>query len=302
MRRLLFLYLLVFCLFPRLVLAACDQPTSVVELREASRMAEEAFANLDADGLLSQSTLARQILPCVQEIITKRNAAAFHRLMALESFIGNNQARVIAELHASLLLDPGYVFPQSVAGPGHPLLELYKRAETIDDGEAQRIYPPKDGYLMVGGVRNAARYSNVPVIFQAFDAQGEIIKTQYVQPGEANPNWSGNVFGITAEDLGIKHPLLDARPWYVAGAVTLVASGVLYAVALNQKHEYMDPATPDDQRLGLEDRVNGLGTASVITGVSGVLFTGLGISFRFGLSNQKDTKKKRFLQKESRHE
>jgi hypothetical protein len=303
MRKWLSVSLLVFCLLPRLVLAACDQPTSVVQLSDASRLAEEAFAKLDADGLLTQSSLARsQILPCVQEIITKRNAAAFHRLMALEAFINGNESRVVSELHAALILEPGYLFPENVAGPGHPLLALYKRAETSDDGVAERTYPPANGYMMVAGVRNAARHSKTPVIIQAFGPHGELLETRYVQPGEASPNWSGNVFGLTAEDLGIKHPLLDSKPWYIAGTVTLVASAVLYGIALNQKHQYTDPATSDDQRPELENRVNGLGTASVITGASGVLFTGLGISFRFGLSNQKGTKKNRFLQKEFRHE
>ncbi len=277
------LMLLAFFLFlPRSAFAVCDEPTSVVQLIQASHLAEEAFANLDADALLTQSSLARsQILPCVQEVISKRNAAAFHRLMALEAFINGNESRVVNELHAALILEPGYLFPTNVAGQGHPLLALYKRAETSDDGVAERTYPPANGYMMVAGVRNAARYSKIPVIIQAFGPHGELLETRYVQPGEASPNWSGNVFGLTAEDLGIKHPLLDARPWYVAGAVTLLASGVLYGIALNQKHQYLDPATSDDQRPGLESRANGFGTASAITGASGILFSGFGIGFQF---------------------
>src|SRR3989339_1248072 len=219
----LFLLVLLLCLLPGHLLAVCVQPASVVELAQASRLAEEAFANLDADGLLTQSSLARtKVLPCVQEMITKRNAAAFHRLMALEAFINGDESRVMSELHAALILEPGYLFPENVAGSGHPLLVLYKRAETLDDGVAERTYPPANGYMMVAGVRNAARYSKIPVIIQAFGPHGELLETRYVQPGEASPNWSGNVFGLTAEDLGIKHPLLDSKPWYVAGAVTLV--------------------------------------------------------------------------------
>ncbi|KKW32738.1 MAG: hypothetical protein UY76_C0018G0001, partial [Candidatus Uhrbacteria bacterium GW2011_GWA2_52_8d] len=154
------LLLMALCvLIPQVAKAACETPTHVSQLGEAGRVAEVAFANLDAEALLTQ-------------------------------------------------------------------------AETVPDGDGEKIYPPPGGYVLVGGVRNSARYSQTPVIIQVYQTVDEVEtlrETRYVQPGEATPNWSGNAFGLTAADLGIdlddlRRPsiLKDPRPWYVAAGVTAV--------------------------------------------------------------------------------
>jgi hypothetical protein len=289
-------------LVPRVAQAACEQATHVSALSDAGRTAEVGFAALDAEALLTQASLARtQILPCVAQTLTKQDAAAFHRLMAMEAFIAGDYIRAKRELHASLLLQPGYTFPQDVAATGHPLLTLYKDAETMADGEGEKIYPPPGGYVLVGGVRNAARYSQTPVIIQVFTVEGDVAtlrETRYVQPGEATPNWSGNAFGLTAADLGInlddlKRPTIfkDPRPWYVAAGVATIAGGVLYGVALYEKSLYEDPTTSDDDLAALEMSANTLGTASLITGTTALAFTGLGVGFhvKFGVPARKST-------------
>lgn len=291
------LALLALCtmMLPQVAMAMCEESTQVSQLSEAGTKAEQAFAELDAEGLLTQASLARaQILPCVGQALTKQDASAFHRLMAMEAFIAEDYTRAKRELHASLLLEPGYTFPADVAGEGHPLLTLYKEAEMLADGDGEKIYPPPGGYVLVGGVRNAARYSLTPVIIQVFQTVEEVDtlrETRYVQPGEATPNWSGNAFGLTAEDLGIdledlRRPsiLKDPRPWYGVAIASAVVSGVCYGIAMQQKGVYQDPSTPDGELAGLENRVNGLGTASLISAGVAVTATGFGVGFtvKFG--------------------
>ncbi|MBI4592303.1 hypothetical protein HY733_02545 [Candidatus Uhrbacteria bacterium] len=283
--------LALFLCVSNLAWAVCEAPTHVQQLGEAGRVAEEAFASLDAESLLTQASHVRtQILPCVQESLTKEDAAAFHRLMAMESFISGNYTRAKQELHASLLLQPGYTFPSDVAQEGHPLLILYKQAETLPDGDGEKIYPPPGGYVLVGGVRNAARYKETPVIIQVYqsvDGVETLRETRYVQPGEATPNWSGNAFGLTAQDLGInlddfRRPSIfrDPRPWYVGAGITALASGVFYGIAMHEKDLFLDPSTSDEDLEGHASRANSLGTASVITGGTALVFTGLGIGFQ----------------------
>jgi len=290
------LLLMALCvLIPQVAKAVCETPTHVSQLGDAGRTAEQAFAAMDAEALLTQASLARtQVLPCVEETLTKQDAAAFHRLMAMEAFINGDEGRTVRELHASLLLQPGYTFPEDVAGEGHPLLTLYEEANELDDGVGEKIYPPPGGYVLLGGVRNAARWSLTPVIIQVFtviDSVETLRETRYVQPGEATPNWSGNVFGLTAEDLGInmdelRRPsvLKDPRPWYGVAIASAVVSGVCYGVAMQQKGVYQDPSTPDAERTGLENRVNGLGTASLISAGVAITATGFGVGFtvKFG--------------------
>jgi len=294
-----FLIAFIIIMVPRSAQAGCEEPTLVSQLSEAGLVAEQAFAEMDAEALLTQATLVRaKILPCVSEPLTKHDAASFHRLMAMEAFFNEDYVRASRELHASLLLEPGYTFPGNVAGVGHPLLILYKEAEMLSDGVGEKIYPPTGGYILVGGVGNAARYSETPVIMQVYEEEevlGEtryvLRETRYVQPGEASPNWSGNSFGLKWEDLGIDvnalsrpSPLTKPIPWYITAGGAAVASGALYAMALHQKSVFEDPATSDNDRAGIEAQANGLATASLITGASAIVFTGFGVGFhvKFG--------------------
>jgi hypothetical protein len=267
--------------------AACEEPTELAELETVYVSAEQAFAELDLEQLLVHSMKARdEIVPCLGQPLTMSAAASFHRLMALEAFANENEQRAVAELHASRRLDPGYVFPESIAYEGHPLLDLYAQASQMADGEPEIVYPPEGGYVTVDSVRDAPRPSETPVIVQVFDVSGNIRETRYLQPGEALPMWGVNPFGITAESIGATRVnFKDPKPWFIAGAASMIASGVFYALAMDQKNQFMntdsldtpesDAALPDYM-----DRANGLGVASIATGGVGLVFTGLGIGFQ----------------------
>lgn len=278
---------------PETTLAKCDKPATAVQLFEAGVAGETAFANLSAEALLTQSTLARsQILPCLTDILTIRDAAAFHRLMALEAFINGDNSRTIAELHASLKLEPGFSFSEEVAGIGHPILALYSAAAFAQDGEAEPVFPPKGGYAMVAGVRNAPRYELTPAIVQVFSIADELLETRYVQPGEAMPKWGINAFGLTAQDIGIKRNVPDdPRAWFAAGGATLALSGVFYAIAMWQRNTFEDPMTPDDDLALYEARANGIGAAGMIAAGTGFVFTGFGIGFQISIASQQGKNK-----------
>ncbi len=275
--------------------AACEEPTELSELTTLSTQAEQAFAQLDLENLLVYSTRARaEVLPCLGEPLTMEAAASFHRLMALEAFAQENESRAVAELHASRRLDPGYVFPEDVAFEGHPLLELYDKASTVPDGEPEIVYPPEGGYITVDSVRDAPRPSETPVIVQVYRPSGEIMETRYLQPGETLPMWGANPFGITAESIGAtRYNFKDPKPWFIAGITSMVASGVFYALAMDQRNKFLDTSSIDTVESDLElisyqDRANGFGTASIAIGGVGFVCTGLGIGFqiKFGGKNK----------------
>lgn len=269
-------------LLPRTALAACEAPTTLSELTSVEMSAQSAFADMDADKLLTSSTLARtKILPCLTEPLTVGATAGFHRLMALEAFINGDKARTLSEFHAARRLEPGYSFPVEVVDLNHPLRALYETSASLADGEAQAVYPPQGGYMMVAGVRNAARYKDTPVVIQVFGQGGVLMETRYVQPGESLPKWSDNPLGLTAADLGLKRSVLkDPRPWYIAAGVSALTGGVLYAIAMNEKSLFQDPGTPDEDLADHGERANSLGTASIVAAGTTLVFTGLGIGFQ----------------------
>ncbi len=267
---------------PRSALAGCEVPTVLADLTRSEVVAEEAFAQMNAEGLLTASTLARtRILPCLAQPLSVNAAAGFHRLMAMEAFINNDEPRAIAEFHAARKLEPGYAFSTEVVDADHPLRALYETAASVADGEAEPVYPPIGGYIMVSGVRNAARYKATPVVIQVFGPGDVLMETRYIQPGEAIPKWSDNPLGLTAADLGIKRsPLKDPRPWYIAAGVSALTGGVLYAVAMNERSLFEDPGTPDGELLGHQSSANTLGAASIVAAGTTLVFTGLGVGFQ----------------------
>ncbi len=270
-------------LFPTNAFANCGEPSSLVQLLHNTKSGEEAFAQMNLEQLLMHASRARTvIIPCLKERITSRDAAAFHRLMALEAFTHNQTDRVINEFHAARKMEPGYEIPFDVAPRAHPLRVLYEKAAFSEDGKLEVVYPPVGGYITVGGVRNAPRPSKTPVIIQVFGPFDKVMETRYVQPGESLSIWGRNPMGITAKDLGLKSAWVDPKSWYISTGISLVVTSILYGIAHYNKSKFLDArrvdSTDSDQRLsGYMDRANGFGVASVTTGGLAVIFTGIGI-------------------------
>lgn len=270
--------------------ALCEKATTIADLSKIGRDGEKAF--MDPEGvarLLAFALRAREsVLPCLQDKITPRDAAAFHRLMALAAFTQKDLVRVRGEFHAARKFEPGYEFPTDVVPEGHRLRTLYEQAATLEDGKLEVVFPPDGGYVTVGGVRGAARPEKTPVIIQVFDPFQKILETRYLQPGEKLPVWGKNPFGITAKDLGIENSSAWVSPktWYISAGVSAVMTGALYGVAMYNKSQFQDVSRPDtidsDRNLqGYADRANAFGMSSIVTGSLAVIFVGIGAGFQF---------------------
>jgi hypothetical protein len=265
--------------------AECVMVTTVAQLTEKSVAVERAFADFDKVGLLKHASLAvSEILPCLGEAVTPAAAASFHRTMAFQDFFNRNHPRALRELRAARRLEPTYHFPSDVVGEGHPFLTLYEEAATLSDGELQPVYPPKGGYIMVDGVRDAPRPSDTPVIIQVFAPSKTLMETRYLLPGDTLPQWSENPFGISQAPARVdfKKP----RIWYVAGSTGVVAGGVMYALAMNQHSQFNDTSSPDGagsyaRLTGNMSKANSYGWTSVALGSAGVALSSVGLVFHF---------------------
>ncbi len=271
-------------------LAQCKVETKAEQLLQASVDGEKAFAQMDLTALLMHARVARDdIITCIKEPITPKQAAAFHRLMALEAFTRHNYKRVESEFHAARMLEPGYAIPADVADGDHPLLTHYEDAAMSPDGEPESIYAPAQGHVFIGGVRNAPWRKLTPAVIQVYASEVETswIETRYVQPGETLPVWGRNVFGMTAKDLGIdtQPSWQKPMPWYISAGVSAVIAGVFYGLAMNEKSQFDDSSTPDNELAGHRDRANGFGLTSVATAGLALALTGIGIGFDFGFES-----------------
>lgn len=271
--------------------ANCTKRANASEITEAAAAGERAFSDMDETGLLREAQRVReQIIVCVSEQISPSDAAAFHRLMALDAFTRHNDERVVAEFHAARRLEPGYELPESVAPQEHRLRELYTRSASANDGLPETVSSPENGYAIVGGVRNAPRLSSTPVIIQIFGPKDIWIETRYIQPGETLPVWGKSVLGVTAKDLGIdttptwKKP----APWYIAAGVSAAVAGTFYTLALREKSFFNAESTSDSDLPGHRDRANAFGWTAVGTAGLAVVLTGVGVGFQFAFGGEEE--------------
>jgi hypothetical protein len=271
--------------------AECIKDATVEQLIDAGVKGESAFADGDLKQLRFWAGQAREeLIPCMKVPLAPKQVAIFHRLMAMDALTRYNFERVKKEFHAARRLEPGYAIPPEVAEGDHPLLTFYEEAALLPDGEPEPIFAPKGGYVVVGGVRNAPRMQFTPVVIQVYgpplqvDTVAVWIETRYVQSGEKLPIWGENVFGLTAEQLGVDATSIWKKPtpWYISAGVSAALSITFYALAMNEKSKFEDGSTPDGDLSNLRDRANAFGYTAATTGGLALVLTGIGVGFQIG--------------------
>jgi hypothetical protein len=265
--------------------AECAELSTLEQFREAVAAGEAAFVALDRDGLESSHELAKSSLMCIGVQQTAESAASFHRLTAMVDFVGGQSEIARAEFHRARILQPGYRLPPRIAPEGHPLAVLYEDSmrtfaqETLEAG-----IPPVDGFLIVDGVRGGARSLQGDVIVQVYDMTGTLVETAWIEAGAVMPLWGPALSETLANEI--------RGPLAVSSGVSLLASGVLYAIARSRRADfdsdewlleqsslwYVDnpnEAFPAEQVLrDLSLQIDGLSYGSIGTGV---LAVGLGV-------------------------
>ncbi len=253
---------------------ACEQTTSVADFLGAAQRGERAFAAMDLPDLSLAREQALAVIPCLGQPIQPRDAAAFHRMMALAAFAGGDSEAVMREFHAARRLEPGYQIPASVAPPGHSLVRLYDLSVNADEGELQPTIPPRKGWVGVDGIRGAPRPDGISSVVQVFGEGDLLEQSLYVLPGEPVP-----AFGpLPIDDLRRKR---RRSGLLIGSGSAFVTSSVLYGFAMHYKAQFWayhpDPADKlgDDELSDLKLRTNVLGFTSL---GAVVLSAGLGVT------------------------
>ncbi|KKU32637.1 MAG: hypothetical protein UX57_C0008G0013 [Candidatus Uhrbacteria bacterium GW2011_GWE2_46_68] len=267
----LFLLTLAFC--AEKAHGACESQATVEEIISLVREGEKAFEDMEQASLLSARDRALSALRCLNAPLTPADVIHVHWLMAL-SYFTTDRSRVGAILLAIQRLDATRQIGESFApSQEHPLAKLYAQARFLPDGEFEPVYPPQDGWALVNGVRGADRPLTQPAVVQIFDAQGTVMETRYIEPGETMPIWG-------PKPLDIPYVRMSPRPWGISAGASGVAAIGCYAVALATKHQIMDMENPvpDDSVPALRTRANLFGGFAVGLGVVSV---GLGAASTF---------------------
>jgi hypothetical protein len=192
--------------------------------------------------------------------VAVREAASFHRLLAMDGFAHHDFATALAEFHAARRLEPGYAIPDSVAPAGHPLVSLYEAALQAGEGDLEPVQAATGGWILVDGVRGAARPNKISVILQRFDALGKIEASTFLRAGDPLPAWAVPPKAVSRN--GLHGGLLAGT----GGAA--ITSAVLYGLALGANGEFWDLDNPasDSELPAIAERANTLTYASIGVG------------------------------------
>ncbi len=269
--------------------AECEQRSTLSQIAASLNAAESSYTGMDLPGFNETRDRVLGMLECLGEPLNKADAAAFHRVIALDGYLQSKPERTVAAYRTVLALQPGFALSSNIAMPGNPLHERFEEAARLGPGEMTALYPPAGTVLFVDSVMATERPSERPCILQLTAADGTILWTGYLNEGEANPDWTtldlqlpedvGPLSGTKIVPTGPNVPLLAS-----AGGAALLAGG-LYGVAYASSKKYDDPDNPDietpDDLYALRRKTNamvytsaGLGALAVALGVGSFVEVG----------------------------
>jgi len=266
--------------------ATCESRSADVVQHLDSAMA--AFVEMDQAAFDTALDTARANLGCLIEPISAPTAAHFHRMVALESYLGGESANTEAAFFAALAIQPAYLLPTEIAPAGHPLQKHFEAAR-LDAQVAPVPVPLATGYtLSVDGYSRSGDPAGRMRIAQLIDPTGRVEWTHWLAPNATLPELGDAAPSLTEAPAAAPLPIPVIAPvppprskagmWAASGS-TAVLSAIAYAVALNGRTQFDDPETPGTSLEGLYLRTN----TSVV--VSGALATAsVGLAFSAALS------------------
>ncbi len=275
----------------------CEAPARTHELANALTEAETAYLDMDEDGFLSITTSAQLTLECLGEPITPFDAAAYHRLIALDAFLAGDDGATVMAFRASLAAQPRYLLPSSIAPPGNPLAVLYDQASEPYEANRVALPPPEGMVMLMDGARGTARPTARPVIVQLIGPDGGVAWNGYLGPHDPNPDWFSLGFDVTerpeapppssrdddrrtSSDTNIrvarqlpKPTPGRTKPLLLAAGGAAVAAGALYGLGFGLRTVYMDPSTDYNNLETLRTATNGSVVASGGLGIAALGLT-----------------------------
>jgi len=233
-----------------------------------------SFASMRLEAFHTARQHAQATLSCLNEPLTPVDAAAYHRAIALSSYVSQDDAGTVAAFRAARRIQPGYSLPSTIAPPGNQLYVLFEEASpgTVSS-DPVTIHPHPGEVVLVDGSRSAIRPTDSPVILQRMDASGAIMDSVYLVRDATPPSWT--TAPLVSESLAMATPKArNVRPALLWTGFGLgVFSGGMYAIAAKRRATYDDPGTPYNELAELKAQTNALVMAS---GATAILAVGIG--------------------------
>ena len=252
--------------------AAC--PSTTTDLALALSRADSAFVSMDIDAFTTARDDARVLLGCLSVTVTPADAAAYHRMEALDGYIAQDEARALAGFRSAVAVQPSWRLPTDIAPPGNPLHDLYQKAREAPASLNEGVDLPSDHALYVDGVRSTTRPTERPIVAQVVDNEGVVLWTGWLRAGEklAKVKGSGTVGEHAPAECGGARVSVSLL---ASAAGVAAVSGGLYALAISSRTAFDDPTTPRHDLDGLRKRAN---TAVFASGGAAAVSAGLAVA------------------------
>ncbi len=252
---------------------ACERLVGAPELLDSLGSAEAAWTRLDRPAFAESVHDLRNQLACLRDPLTPADAAAIHRVEALDLFLAGDRRGAAWAYSAAALLEPAYELPLGIAPRGNPLRGVWLEGRALDPGPSRELDRPADGALLLDGRRSLRRPELRPVVFQRVDEYGRVVETAYLSPGDPVPVYRTWVPTGPPRQPATPSRTVEHRPLVAVAAVAGVASGALWALSLRSADTFWDPTTPQEDLVGLRRQTNGLIVGAVGAG-AGAAVTG----------------------------
>lgn len=181
--------------------AECTLGTTTRDLAQGISDVEAAFVSMDINAFNESETRTIQSVACLEEAITPYDAAGFHRMSALGSFIMRDEEAAKASYTAALTSQPNYNLPVSLAPEGKSLDQLYDDARVLAENQPDRVAVeiPRGTIMTVDGRRGQMRPIDLPCIIQLLDHKGAVLWSGYVSKDAMDPDFSAVVVDAPAD-------------------------------------------------------------------------------------------------------
>ncbi|MBT3219967.1 MAG: hypothetical protein HN348_12830 [Proteobacteria bacterium] len=237
----------------------CPQKSTPSEVDVQLARAEDAYSSLDVPLFTASLNNTMLLVPCLGEVMPAATAARYHRLMGLLLY-GEDSGKAMAALQAARVLEPGYLFPETLLSKGHMLRQEYSVLSQV--GEFRRVGEPRRGSLFFDGTKSNNRPKERASLVQFQGQNGATLQSAYL---------------FYADPLPEYRAIPRKRNALIAGtAGAAVVSGLFYGLALSSRKGFYDEdsASTLEELEALRARTNGLLVASGVmagVGVAGVV-------------------------------
>lgn len=151
--------------------------------------AESAYEMGDEPGTTAALKRAELTLPCLSAVLPVPVAARFHRIEGLVAFISGDEMTAAQSFGSARLLEPAYVWPESVIPPGNEMLQVYT-AFDVSKVKKLKVPPAPAGSLYIDGQPAKKRAEGMPVLLQLADSTGKVVQTGWVRGEDPLPTWT----------------------------------------------------------------------------------------------------------------